>query len=92
MPPRPTYASTFLTLIAVASLFFTACSSSRPRDQWYGTDAGLGFVPQDDAAVSSHDLAPDGDGVSADLADTSADLADTADGDLAIDADIAEGG
>lgn len=51
MPPWPTYASPFLTLIASASLGRAACSSSGPRDQWYDTDAGLGYVPPDGGAV-----------------------------------------
>ena len=84
MPPRPTYASTFLTLIAVASLFFTACSSSRPRDQWYGTDAGLGYVPPDGGRVSHTDLGPGVDG-------GAVDLAATVDGGLAVDTSIDEG-
>jgi hypothetical protein len=84
MPPRPTYASTFLTLIAVASLCLAACSSSRPRDQWYGTDAGLGYVPPDGGRVSHTDLGPGVDG-------GAVDLAATVDGGLAVDTSIDEG-
>jgi hypothetical protein len=67
MPLRPTITRASRTLAAVVALLLPACSSDQPRDQWYGTDAGVGYVAPD--VPLRADRAPDD-------ADTSKDLSD----------------
>jgi len=47
MLAKPKLAGPLAAFLAASALIFSACSSSHPRDIYYGTDAGLGFVPPD---------------------------------------------
>jgi hypothetical protein len=64
MPPRPRFASIFLTLIAAASLLGAACSESSPQDMRKGSDAALFWEPPDAGVVSYPDRAADKAGAS----------------------------
>ncbi len=44
---RPKLAGPVSALVFGAALFFSGCSSSKPRDLHYGTDADLFYVPPD---------------------------------------------
>jgi hypothetical protein len=85
MPPRPTFASIFLALIAAACLLGAACSKSSPQDMRKGTDAALGWTPPDTTTVTYPDLTPGLD------RGGPADSPGSADGGAVVDADIDEG-
>ena len=89
MPSRPTFASTFFALIAVASLLLPACSKSTPQDMHKGTDAAAGWTPPDSMTItlSYPDLAANH---TLDTTAAPADVAASPDGGIVVDADIGE--
>jgi hypothetical protein len=55
LPPRT-------WLVAIAMVAGLACSSEDRRDQNYGTDLGVGWVPADGSAYVPRDAGPDASG------------------------------
>jgi hypothetical protein len=80
MPLWPTSTRVLLALAALAGLLLFGCSSSTRRDQWYGTDAAVGFVPPDVGPRA--DTKPD---TKPDTSDVAVDQATVPDGVSAVD-------
>jgi hypothetical protein len=82
---RPKLAGPFVALVFGVVLFFSGCSSRKPRDLQYGTDADLFYVPPDappatDAGTIDAESAVD--------SDKALDSDHTVDGGAALDAPI----
>jgi len=64
MTLRPKNAGALFMLAVVASLLLAACSSSSPRDQNYGNDTAVGFIPPDggsgpDVTTGTNEVSPE---------------------------------
>jgi hypothetical protein len=93
---RPSLAGLFAALALSTGLLFSGCSSSKPRDVHYGTDADVGFIPPDapaatttyDAGIdggSAMDSGIDGNAASATDSDVSADTVSAVDAAVSVD-------